>query len=164
MFMNLLKSLLHNIGVVDVGFGIALLGRGLDYLQGITDFRSPVASIAGVPLLALGFFLRAWATWPQRAASDFQGLVQRTERHVGLTNRQGSVAQIIHYRRDATGILRLGSRQFSGHFNSTPTRFELTNFRTAIPLYLLPAAVGLASGWGVVAIRQGSQEPNCIDR
>jgi len=63
MFMNLLKSLLHNIGVVAVGFGVALLGRGLDYLLGITDFRSLVASIAGVPLLALGFFLRAWATW-----------------------------------------------------------------------------------------------------
>jgi hypothetical protein len=53
MFMNLLKSLLHNIGVVAVGFGVALLGRGLDYLLGITDFRSLVASIAGVPLLAL---------------------------------------------------------------------------------------------------------------
>src|SRR5262245_3036424 len=63
MFMNLLKSLLHNIGVVAVGFSVALLGRGLDYLLGITDFRSLVASIAGVPLLALGFFLRAWATW-----------------------------------------------------------------------------------------------------
>jgi protein-S-isoprenylcysteine O-methyltransferase Ste14 len=63
MFMNLLKSLLHNIGVVAVGFGVALLGRGLDYLLGITDFRSLVASIAGVPLLVLGFFLRAWATW-----------------------------------------------------------------------------------------------------
>src|SRR5215510_1199174 len=63
MFMNLLKSLLHNIGVVAVGFGVALLGRGLDYLLGITDFRSLVASIAGVSLLALGFFLRTWATW-----------------------------------------------------------------------------------------------------
>src|SRR5262245_33750180 len=63
MFMNLLKSLLHKIGVVDVGLGGDLLGRGLDYFLGITDFRSLVASIAGVPLLALGFFLRAWATW-----------------------------------------------------------------------------------------------------
>ena len=60
----------------------------------------------------------ASAPWPLRTASDFQGLAQRPERLVGLTNRQGSVAQIIHYRRDATGILRLGSRQFAGHFNS----------------------------------------------
>src|SRR5499426_2352413 len=63
MFMNLLKSLLHNIGVVAVGFGVALLGRGIDYLLGIADFQSLVASITGVPLLAIGFFLRAWATW-----------------------------------------------------------------------------------------------------
>jgi protein-S-isoprenylcysteine O-methyltransferase Ste14 len=63
MFVNLTKSLLHNIGVVAVGFGIALLGRGLDYLLGVTDFQSSVALVAGVPFLALGFFLRAWATW-----------------------------------------------------------------------------------------------------
>jgi protein-S-isoprenylcysteine O-methyltransferase Ste14 len=63
MFVNLVKSLLHNIGVVAVGFGVAFLGRGLDSLLGITDFQSLVAAIAGVLLLAIGFFLRAWATF-----------------------------------------------------------------------------------------------------
>src|SRR5262245_9727099 len=63
MFVNPLKSLLHNIGVVAVGFGVAFLGRGIDALLGINAFQSPIAAIAGVPLLALGFFLRAWATW-----------------------------------------------------------------------------------------------------
>ena len=63
MSANLLKSLLHNIGVIAVGFGVALLGRGIDALLGIHDFQSPAAVLAGVPLLAVGFFLRAWATF-----------------------------------------------------------------------------------------------------
>jgi len=63
MVANLVKSLVHNIGVVAVGFGVALLGRGFDYLLGIRDFQWLVASIAGASLLAIGFFLRTWATW-----------------------------------------------------------------------------------------------------
>jgi protein-S-isoprenylcysteine O-methyltransferase Ste14 len=63
MFVNLLKSVLHNIGVVAVGFGVAFLGKGLDSLLGITDFQSLVAALAGVLLLAIGFLLRAWATF-----------------------------------------------------------------------------------------------------
>src|SRR5262245_19010338 len=63
MFAILLKSFLHNIGVVAVGFGVAFLGRGIDVLLRIHDFRSPVAAIAGVSLLAIGFILRAWATF-----------------------------------------------------------------------------------------------------
>jgi protein-S-isoprenylcysteine O-methyltransferase Ste14 len=61
--VNLFKSLLHNIGVVAVGFGVAFLGKGIDALLGINDFQSPVAAIAGVLLLAVGFSLRAWATF-----------------------------------------------------------------------------------------------------
>jgi protein-S-isoprenylcysteine O-methyltransferase Ste14 len=63
MFVDLLKSVLHNIGVVAVGFGVAFLGRGLDFLLGITNLRPLVAALAGAVLLAVGFLLRAWATF-----------------------------------------------------------------------------------------------------
>ena len=62
-FVNLLKSLLHNFGVVVVGFGFAFLGRGLDHLPGITTFHSIALTAAGWLLLALGFLLRVWATF-----------------------------------------------------------------------------------------------------
>jgi protein-S-isoprenylcysteine O-methyltransferase Ste14 len=62
MPMNLLKSVLHNIGVVLVGLGIAYVGTRLDSLLRIPDFRSHGATLAGCLLLCLGFFLRVWAT------------------------------------------------------------------------------------------------------
>jgi protein-S-isoprenylcysteine O-methyltransferase Ste14 len=63
MLANLLKSLLHNVGVVAVGFGVAFIGKGIDALLGISDFQSPLAALAGASLLAVGFWLRAWATF-----------------------------------------------------------------------------------------------------
>ena len=63
MLMSLLKSILHNIGVLFVGFAVALLGRALDSLVGVTSFRSLLAVIAGWILLAAGFLLRVWATF-----------------------------------------------------------------------------------------------------
>jgi protein-S-isoprenylcysteine O-methyltransferase Ste14 len=60
---NLLKSLLHNLGVAIVGFGFALLGRGLDQLLGLHRIDSASATIAGWCLMAIGFLLRAWATF-----------------------------------------------------------------------------------------------------
>ncbi len=59
--MNLLKSVIHNIGVVLVGLAIGYLGTRLDALLGIGSFRSLVATIVGCVLLSLGFSLRAWA-------------------------------------------------------------------------------------------------------
>ncbi len=59
---NLAKSLLHNVGVVIVGFGFALLGRGLDGLLGIREFDGLPAAVAAWLLVAAGFLLRAWAT------------------------------------------------------------------------------------------------------
>ncbi|HET6177310.1 MAG TPA: isoprenylcysteine carboxylmethyltransferase family protein [Candidatus Sulfotelmatobacter sp.] len=59
--MNLLKSLLHNIGVVLVGLAVAYIGTRLDSLLRVRDFRSLSATVAGCLLLSLGFFLR-WAT------------------------------------------------------------------------------------------------------
>jgi protein-S-isoprenylcysteine O-methyltransferase Ste14 len=61
--VSLLKSLLHNIGVVIVGFGFALLGAGLDWLLGLTTFHSIFIPILAGLLLTIGFFIRVWATY-----------------------------------------------------------------------------------------------------
>jgi len=63
MSLNLLKSILHNIGVMAVGFGFAFLGRRLDLCFGMTEFSSPVITAAALLLLAAGFLLRVWATF-----------------------------------------------------------------------------------------------------
>ena len=62
-FVSLLKSLLHNCGVVIVGFGFALIGVGLDSILGITAFHSVlIKTLAGL-LLTIGFLFRVWATY-----------------------------------------------------------------------------------------------------
>jgi protein-S-isoprenylcysteine O-methyltransferase Ste14 len=61
--INLLKSILHNIGVVLVGFGVAFLGTRLDALIGIGRFHSVLADAAGCLLVVAGFLLRVWATF-----------------------------------------------------------------------------------------------------
>jgi protein-S-isoprenylcysteine O-methyltransferase Ste14 len=61
--VNLLKSLLHNIGVAIVGFGVAYLGVSLDSLMGWRQFRSLPTGVAALLLLATGFLLRVWATY-----------------------------------------------------------------------------------------------------
>lgn len=60
--MNLLKSILHNIGVLLVGFAFASLGRGLDLLLKLPRFGFPFISIVAVALLIIGFMIRVWAT------------------------------------------------------------------------------------------------------
>ena len=60
---NLLKSVLHNIGVVLVGFGVAFIGRQIDRVFGIPRISSDYAVAAGYLLLVLGFLLRVWATF-----------------------------------------------------------------------------------------------------
>ena len=62
-FVNLLKSLLHNAGVVIVGFGFAFLGAALDSLVGVARFHSVMTTAVAWPLLAIGFLLRVWATF-----------------------------------------------------------------------------------------------------
>src|SRR5215470_6646766 len=62
MFVNLLKGILHNIGVVIVGLGIAYLGTRVDLLWGVSAFASPLVRAAALLLLALGFLTRVWAT------------------------------------------------------------------------------------------------------
>lgn len=62
-FVNLLKSILHNIGVVVVGFGVAYVGKWIDSFLGLRGFASAYALAAGALLLAAGFSLRVWATF-----------------------------------------------------------------------------------------------------
>ena len=59
---KLLKSILHNLGVVLVGMGVAYVGSKLDLLLAIACFHSAWAVAAGGLLLAAGFVLRVWAT------------------------------------------------------------------------------------------------------
>jgi len=63
MLRPLLKSVLHNIFVVAVGFVVALLGTGIDHLLGIGDFKSALADGLGWALVAAGFLLRTWAAF-----------------------------------------------------------------------------------------------------
>lgn len=63
MNMHLLKSLLHNIGVVIVGIGFGYLGVLLDGLFGLESFRSPVSITVGSVLVLMGFLVRVWATY-----------------------------------------------------------------------------------------------------
>jgi protein-S-isoprenylcysteine O-methyltransferase Ste14 len=66
--MNFFKSILHNIGVVIVGLGVALLGRKGDSVFGMSGFRSAFATNIGWLLLVVGFLVRVWATFyfPQK--------------------------------------------------------------------------------------------------
>jgi protein-S-isoprenylcysteine O-methyltransferase Ste14 len=61
--MILLRSILHNIGVIAVGFGIAWVGTRLDLLVGAPRFHSVLAIVAGSLLIAAGFLLRTWAAY-----------------------------------------------------------------------------------------------------
>jgi protein-S-isoprenylcysteine O-methyltransferase Ste14 len=61
--INLLKSLLHNLGVVLVGFGFAFLGRRIDSFLGLSDFHSVFTAIAAWLCLVIGFLIRVWAAF-----------------------------------------------------------------------------------------------------
>lgn len=63
MTANLTKSVLHNVGVVAVGFVFALLGRGIDFLFGVSEFHTISMSISGWVCVAIGFLIRVWATY-----------------------------------------------------------------------------------------------------
>jgi hypothetical protein len=60
---SLLKSILHNLGVLIVGFGVAFIGTRIDALLVIRGLASGFATVVGCLLLSLGFFLRVWATF-----------------------------------------------------------------------------------------------------
>jgi protein-S-isoprenylcysteine O-methyltransferase Ste14 len=60
---SLPKSVLHNIGVLIVGFGVGFFGVAADSLLSRRGFKSLVATTAGCLLLAAGFLVRVWATY-----------------------------------------------------------------------------------------------------
>src|SRR5918912_153715 len=63
MSLSLVKSILHNIGVVIVGFAFAYLGTRVDLLLGIRRFHSFLTTTVGWLLVIIGFLLRVWATF-----------------------------------------------------------------------------------------------------
>ena len=63
MGINLLKSVLHNVGVVILSLALAGLGTIIDSLLGVSGFYSPVAMAFGGVLISLGFLIRVWATF-----------------------------------------------------------------------------------------------------
>src|SRR3712207_8145610 len=104
MSLSLLKSILHNIGVVIVGLGFAYLGTRVDLLLGIKRFHSFLTTTAGWLLVIIGFLLRVWATFhfyqqrmkvislaPQRAL-----ITSRSEEHTSeLQSRQYLVCRLL---------------------------------------------------------------------
>ncbi len=60
---NLLKSVLHNIGIVMFSLGLAYLGTVVDSLLGLPTLASRLAAIVGILLVLLGFLLRLWAVF-----------------------------------------------------------------------------------------------------
>ena len=61
MWINLLKSVLHNVGVVIASLALAYLGTIVDFLLRIPGFSSALATGFGLLLILLGFLLRTWA-------------------------------------------------------------------------------------------------------
>jgi protein-S-isoprenylcysteine O-methyltransferase Ste14 len=61
--MSLFKSILHNVLVVVVGLGVALLGTRVDSLFGFSRFHSIFTVALGYLLLVLGFVVRVWAAF-----------------------------------------------------------------------------------------------------
>jgi protein-S-isoprenylcysteine O-methyltransferase Ste14 len=60
---NLVKSILHSIGVALIGFGLAFVGTQIDLCLGIASFASNCAVALGCLLFLLGFLIRVWATF-----------------------------------------------------------------------------------------------------
>ena len=63
MAANFIKSVLHNLGVLLVGFGFALIGREIDSLLGMGHFHSILIAVVAWVCVALGFATRVWATY-----------------------------------------------------------------------------------------------------
>jgi len=61
--INLFKSILHNIGVVVVGLGVAFIGTSVDSFFGIWDLHYIFATALAWLLLVIGFLVRVWATF-----------------------------------------------------------------------------------------------------
>jgi protein-S-isoprenylcysteine O-methyltransferase Ste14 len=60
---SLLKSVVHNVGVLIVGFAFAYLGTTIDSALHLTPLAVPFARPAAFLLLSIGFLLRLWAAY-----------------------------------------------------------------------------------------------------
>ena len=60
--VNLFRSIVHNLGVLVVGLGIAFLGTRVDAFFGINRFHSTATGVLALLLLIAGFLVRVWAT------------------------------------------------------------------------------------------------------
>ena len=106
---SLLKSILHNVGVVAVGLGIAFLGTKIDLLLGIRGFHSAVAAALGWLLIAVGFLIRVWATFyfymnRMKVISSFQQRSSRRGRTASRATRSISAATFIFFGAALRGI------------------------------------------------------------
>jgi protein-S-isoprenylcysteine O-methyltransferase Ste14 len=61
--VSLLKSMMHNVSVVVVGFVVAFIGSLIDRALGFRSIVAIPALALGILLLVLGFLLRVWATY-----------------------------------------------------------------------------------------------------
>lgn len=62
-FSLLLKAIVHNIGVILVGFIFAFIASRIDLILGLKLFNSSIVIFIGILLLAIGFIIRVWATY-----------------------------------------------------------------------------------------------------
>jgi len=60
---NLLKSILHNVGVAAVSAGVALVGLGIDQLLHIPRSQDRLVRLVGATSFLIGFLLRVWAAF-----------------------------------------------------------------------------------------------------
>ena len=63
MVANLLKSVVHNVGVLIVGFAFAYLGTTIDSALHLRPLIVPFGRPAALLLLLIGFSLRLWAAY-----------------------------------------------------------------------------------------------------
>ena len=61
--MITIRSILHNLAVIAVGFLVALIGVGLDHALDLDEFRSTATMAIGSLLMCIGFLIRLWATY-----------------------------------------------------------------------------------------------------
>ncbi len=62
MSASLIKSILHNIGVIAVGFAIMYFGKFIDQQIGVAQFYFLQTLISGIVFIVIGFLIRVWAT------------------------------------------------------------------------------------------------------
>lgn len=63
MYTSFFNAILHNCGVLAVGFILAFTGRGLDVLLQIPVFGNSIIFLFGIILLTIGFAIRVWAAY-----------------------------------------------------------------------------------------------------